>query len=98
MVPRDRRAGPSRLSTWSGRRVAFLWIAWPGIVLALVLLGAALSVVMHHGLEEVRLDMSRFNLIFLGAVLGFPPVWLTLQWWRMHARRHRRVEPETPPA
>jgi len=67
-------------------------MAWPGIVLALTALGAATSIMMHHGLEEVRVDVSRTNLIGLSALLVVPPACLTLQWWRMHARRHGRFD------
>ena len=89
---RDRRLGPSRLSQWTERRVALLWLLWPGIVLTLVALAAAASIAMDHGLGEVRLALTRTNMILLAIVLLLPPACLTLLWWRMQGRRRGRRE------
>ena len=86
-TPPERRAGPSRLSTWSGRRMASLWIAWPASVLLLCLVGAAMSVLVQHSLTEIRADITRSNLIGLALAALLPPLCLTGVWWRM---RHRR--------
>lgn len=87
---RERRVGPSRLSLWSGRRLAVACIAWISVVLALVGIGMALSVVLYHDTYEIRLAVRRSNLIGLGAVLLLPPTWITLQWWMMRNRRQAR--------
>ena len=85
----DRRTGPSRLSTWSGRRIAWLWIVWPGIVLAIVAVAVFVSVRLQRGFDEVRVDLTRTNLIGLIAVIIVPPGCLTALWWRMRGRRRR---------
>jgi len=84
----DRRRGPSRLSRWSGRRIATLWLVWPGSVLGIVALAALGSVVTQHGYTELRSDLTRSNLIGLTGVLIVPPTCLTVLWWRMRRRRH----------
>jgi hypothetical protein len=95
---RERRVGTSRLSTWSGQRVALTWIAWPAIVLALIAFGAAASVRLLKSTEEVRFALSRSNAIGLAAVILVPPACLTLQWWLMHGRRRgRRERASNPP-
>lgn len=85
----DRRVGPSRLSRWSARRIATFWLLWPAIILVICTIGVILSVRVHGGLGEVRLDLTRSNLIGLAAVVVLPPVCLTILWLRMHGRRHR---------
>ena len=86
----DRRAGPSRLSTWSGRRVGALWLLWPAIIIGICVGAVFLSVLEQHGFSEVRSDLTRANLIGLTVVLITPPTCLTILWWRMHGRRRLR--------
>jgi len=85
--PRERRSGPSRLSTWTGRRVVVTGIVWMGVMLLLVALAAFVSFIREGTTEDVRLGFSRSNLIGLVATLVIPPVWLTVQWLRMRNRR-----------
>jgi hypothetical protein len=89
-VPRNRRIGPSRLSAWNGRQIALSWVVWPGAVVSLVAIGIAISLWLRHGLDEVRLDLSRSNLVGLLGVLFFPPACLTVLWRLMHQRRRRQ--------
>jgi hypothetical protein len=91
-VPRERRSGPSALATWSGRRLALSCLAWLAILATLLVIGAVMSVVIGHGTEELRTDMTRANLTGLLAVATIPPACLTFQWWRMHGRRRRHGE------
>jgi hypothetical protein len=89
----------SWLSTWSGQRVALVWIAWPAIVLAIIAIGAAASVWLLKSTEELRFALRRSNAIGLTAVIVVPPACLTLQWWLMHGRRRgARTSASTPPA
>ena len=83
----DRRVGPSRLSTWSGRRVAALWIIWPGSVLAACGIAVFLSIRLNNGLDEVRVDLTRSNMIGVVLITIIPPALLTFLWWRMRRRR-----------
>ncbi|HEY2851448.1 MAG TPA: hypothetical protein VGJ18_01290 [Gemmatimonadaceae bacterium] len=85
--PRERRSGPSRLSTWTGRRVVVTGIVWVGLMLVLVALAAFVSFMREGTAEDVRLAFTRSNFIGLGATLVIPPVCLTAQWWRMRSRR-----------
>ena len=87
--PRERRRGPSRLSAWTSRRVVVTGIAWMGLVLVLVVLAALASYIRDGTAEDVRLGITRGNLIGLGATLVVPPLCLTAQWWRMRNRRRR---------
>ena len=91
--PRERRVGPSPLSGWTGRRVVVTSVAWMGLVLVLVALAALLSYVRDGTAEDVRLGLTRSNLIGLGATLVIPPLCLTAQWWRMRNRRRRASGP-----
>lgn len=91
----DRRLGPSRLSTWSGRRVGALWLLWPGAVIAVCVVIVAMRVRADHGFSDVRVDLTRSNLIGLGVALIGPPLCLTLLWSRMRGRR-RQPAPHTP--
>lgn len=84
----DRRIGPSRLSTWSSRRIRFLWLLWPGIIVLVCAITALVSVRVHGDFTEVRVDLTRSNLIGLAMVLVVPPACLTLLWGRMRGRRH----------
>ena len=84
----DRRVGPSRLSTWSGRRILSLWLLWPATVVAICAVAVFMSVRIHGDFTEVRVDLTRSNLIGLGAVLLLPPACLTMLWRRMRGRRH----------
>jgi hypothetical protein len=86
--PRERRSGPSRLSTWTGRRVVVTGIVWMGLVLVLVAVAAVASFIREGSAEDVRLGFTRSNIIGLVATLVVPPVCLTVQWWRMRNRRH----------
>src|SRR6185437_9586352 len=86
----ERRVGPSRLSRWSGRRVGALWVAWPAAILAICVVIVGLRVRADHGFREVRVDLSRSNLIGLAVALVGPPLCLTILWSRMRGRRHRR--------
>jgi len=88
--PRERRRGPSRLSSWSPRRLALAWIVWPALVLGLIALGAVVSLLLSHNTDSLRTAFTRSNLIGLVSVLVLPPACLTLQWWRMYHRRHGR--------
>ena len=83
----NRRLGPSRLSAWSGRRVAAFWIAWPGFILALCAIAVLLSIRVGAGLGEVRSDLTRENLIGLAMTVILPLALLTALWWRMRGRR-----------
>ena len=84
----DRRVGPSRLSTWSGRHIRFLWLIWPATICLTCGIAVVASVRIYGDFTEVRLDLTRFNLIGLALVLLLPPACLTLLWWRMRGRRH----------
>ena len=84
----ERRLGPSRLSMWSGRRIAALWLLWPGSVIVICVLAVAVSVHVYAGFGEVRTDLTRRNLIGLTLVIVAPPAYLTGLWWRMRRRRH----------
>jgi hypothetical protein len=86
---RERRSGPSALAAWSGRRLALSCLAWVAILATLVAISAVMSVVIDHGTEELRADITRANLTGLLAVATIPPLCLTFQWWRMRNRRHR---------
>ena len=88
----DRRRGPSRLSTWTGRRITALWVLWPGFVLALVAIAVAASLRVWHGASEVRSDVTRSNIIGLATTVLFPPACLTVVWWRMRCRRRSSVD------
>ena len=83
----NRRLGPSRLSTWSGRRIGAFWLLWPGIILGICVVAVFLSVHVQRGFGEVRSDLTSTNLIGLAAVLIVPPACLTILWWRMRGRR-----------
>lgn len=65
-----------------------------GLVLGLVLIAAAVSVARQGTPADVRLAVTRSNLIGLVATLVFPPLCLTAQWWRMRNRRHERRSPQ----
>ena len=93
-LTRERRRGPSRLSTWSGLRVLRTGFAWVGLVLGLVLIAAGVSVARDGTSADVRLAVTRSNLIGLAASLLCPPLCLTAQWWRMRNRRHTRRSPQ----
>lgn len=92
----DRRVGPSRLSTWSGRHVGALWLLWPGTVIAICAVIVASRMHAERGFSEVRVDLTRSNLIGLAVALIGPPLCLTILWWRMRGRRHRRRRSERP--
>ena len=64
-----------------------LWLVWPGIVLAILIVGTAASVVVQRGWVEVRLALTRLNLVMLAFTMVLPPGSVTLVWWRMHGRR-----------
>ena len=87
--PRERRRGPSRLSGWTARRVVVTGILWMALVLVLVAAAALVSFIREGTAEDVRLGLTRGNLIGLGATLVVPPLCLTAQWWRMRNRRRR---------
>jgi hypothetical protein len=84
---RERRQGQSRLSTWTRRRLVIAGVAWVALVLALVTTAALVSLVRDGNAEDVRLTLTRSNLIGLGATLVAPPLCLAAQWWRMRNRR-----------
>ena len=88
---RERREGPSRLSTWGGRRVLITGIAWIAVVTALIGVGAVISIVRDHNAGDVRELMTRSNLILLATSLILPPACLTFQWWHIRQRRHERT-------
>ena len=83
----DRRVGPSRLSLWTGKRIAALWIMWPGGILLLCAAAVLLSVRFNEGLGEVRSDLTRGNLIGLTLIVLVPPAYVSGLWWRMRQRR-----------
>lgn len=87
---RDRRIGASPLSDWSARRVALSWPVWWGMLLLLLALGTVLSDLVNHDLTELRIALTRSNVVGLLATAVIPPACLTLQWWRMRGRRHGR--------
>jgi hypothetical protein len=67
-------------------------LIWIGLVLALTVLGIAASIAMNHETAEVRIALSRSNVIGLIGVLLIPPLCLTVQWWRMRRRRRNGRE------
>ncbi|HKW47671.1 MAG TPA: hypothetical protein VJN70_09500 [Gemmatimonadaceae bacterium] len=83
----DRRVGASRLSTWSGRRIGMLWLQWPASILAICIVAVLASIRLQGSFTEVRVALSRTNLIALPLVLIVPPACLTAVWWRMRGRR-----------
>lgn len=83
----ERRVGASRLSTWSGRRVAAFWLLWPAGILLLCAIAVLLSIHINAGFDEVRVDLTRRNLTGLAVTLLIPPACLTWLWWRMRGRR-----------
>lgn len=88
---RERREGPSRLSTWSRRRVLSTAIAWVVVVVGLVGVGAIISIAREHNADDVRDLMTRSNLILLATSLLLPPACLTFQWWHIRQRRRERT-------
>jgi hypothetical protein len=62
-------------------------IVWMGLVLVLVAAAALASFIREGTAEDIRLGLTRSNLIGLVATLVIPPVCLTAQWWRMRNRR-----------
>jgi hypothetical protein len=90
-LSRERREGPSRLSTWSRRRVLITGIAWVVVVVGLIGVGAIISIARDHNADDVRDLMTRSNLILLAISLVLPPACLTFQWWYMRQRRRERM-------
>lgn len=89
----DRRIGPSRLSTWSERQIVLLWLLWPSLILAICVVAALVSVRVHAGFSEVRLDLTGRNLLGLAVTMIAPSVYLTALWRRIRGRR--RSSPTT---
>ena len=86
--PFDRRRGPSRLVQWTGAHTLHFWIVWPSIVLTLVVVAAVASYVIFRGPVEIRLALTRTNLIGLILALIVPPACVTIIWFHMRRRRH----------
>src|SRR5690242_4756714 len=84
---RERRSGPSRLSTWTARQLVLACVLWPCIVAAIILAGIALSSRLNNGYVEVEVAFSRTAIVQLVAVVLVPPACLTAEWWLMHGRR-----------
>jgi hypothetical protein len=94
-TPRERRVGDSWLSRRTGLAIALLWLAWPGLLVALIAVGALLSVAVNHGTQELPFAFTRSARrgLVLSAVV--PPSCLTILWYRMRGRRRgRRPEHE----
>lgn len=83
-----RRVGPSRLSTWTGRRIRLLWLLWPATIIAACLIAVLVSLRVYGDFSEVRVDLTRSNLVGVVMVILVPPACLTALWWRMRGRRH----------
>ena len=83
----DRRRGPSRLVLWSRERALRFWLVWPAFVLALVGLAAGVSFVIYRSPVEIKLALTRTNLVGLFFALVVPPACVTLVWHRMRRRK-----------
>jgi hypothetical protein len=90
LQPRERRLGASRLSKWTPRQVALVWLLWPCILAALIGIGIALSYRLNHGFTEVPFAFSRSMYFGLALTVVVVPGCLTVQWWLMRDRRHGR--------
>jgi hypothetical protein len=66
------------------------WLLWPAMVIGICGLAVLLSMHVQHGVDEVRSDLTRGNLIGLAAVLIAPPACLTILWYRMRGRRRAK--------
>jgi hypothetical protein len=63
-------------------------LVWPAIVLLVVVLGALASLIIRRDAAEIRLAVTRSNLILMALSLVAPPAGLTVIWLRMRRRRH----------
>lgn len=70
------------------------WILWPGAILAIVAVAALVSWRVHGDLVEVRIDLSRGNVVGLIGTAIAPPICLTILWRRMHGRRRASRQEE----
>ena len=86
----ERRRGPSRLVLWSREQALRFWLVWPAFVLTLVTLTAGVSYLIYRSPVEIRLALTRTNLIGLFFALVVPPACVTLVWHRM--RRRKRTQ------
>ena len=60
-----------------------LWRLWPNLIIAICVIAALVSLRVQDGFSEVRLDLTRRNLLGLAAVMIAPPACLTVLWRRM---------------